>query len=272
MDRISTPATMAPGIPPSSRASRRGEHAAAAITISSGSVRRSVINVSDDDDEVTSRRRSDPMPIDPLLIPAMAPRIPPSFPASRRGKHVAAAIATINLSSPSSSDDEDVMSRPRSAARRTTPPSSVSVVVLSPRRAARPSPPASPAVSDGSSASEATTIQQIQPEKKKEKEQWCLDDELFILWTMAWLRMGNPDGKVPLASEVLKHLVPLRRRGVHVRQLSDKMWQLKVKFKKSIAKAVANGGKLRRRTRYRHLVLYNMSQQVWPDLYQAAGL
>ncbi|PAN36850.1 hypothetical protein PAHAL_7G005100 [Panicum hallii] len=233
----------------------------------------------------------------------MAPTIPPSFPASRRGKSAAAPTITISSGSDvsvrrtpvinvsSSSSDDEVTSRPRSAARRATPPSSVSVVrsprassnrggggkgdeaTSQPRRAARrPSSPASPAVSDrssdsGGSRSEATSSQ------PKKKNKWCLDDERLILDTMAFLRMGKGSyNKVPKAPEVLRHLVTLRRRGVDVRQLSDKISQLKVKFKKTVAKAAANGGKLRRRTRHRHKVLYEISQQVWPHLYQDAGL
>ncbi|RLM73719.1 hypothetical protein C2845_PM15G00220 [Panicum miliaceum] len=245
-------------------------------------------------------------------IPAMAPTIAPSFPGSRGGQRAAAPTITISSGSDvsvrrptvinvsSDDDDDEVTSQPRSAARRTTPPSSVSVV-RSPRassnrvgearsqpRRAAPARPSSPASSgSGGSRSEATSSarpsspassgsggsgSEATSRQPKKKNKWCLKDERLVLETMAFLRMCNKNDEVPKASEIWKHLVALNRRGVDVRQLSDKMSQLKSKFKKTAAKAAANGGKLRRRTRYRDEVLYEISQQVWPHLHEEAGL
>ncbi|OEL31068.1 hypothetical protein BAE44_0007913 [Dichanthelium oligosanthes] len=87
---------------------------------------------------------------------------------------------------------------------------------------------------------------------------------------MADLRRGNL-GVLPQASLVLKNLCgerALSRRGLDVLELSDKMHKLKDKFTRTAGK-VANGGKPP--CREWDKVIYEMSQDVWPDLSADAG-
>lgn len=101
---------------------------------------------------------------------------------------------------------------------------------------------------------------------------WELGDELKILDTIADLRRGNM-GDRPPASALFRALQgarsPIRRRGLDVSCLSQKVYHLKKKFAKAAAKAAANGGKRLRKKRNR--ALFERSMNAWPDLLPPAA-
>jgi hypothetical protein len=89
---------------------------------------------------------------------------------------------------------------------------------------------------------------------------------------MGHLRKRN-NGRIPSVSLILKEVLRKRafeRRDLKATELSNKMYSLKGKFAKTAHKAAANGGKLRRKTKFRDLKwnLHSMSRdhQLWPDL------
>ncbi|RCV32443.1 hypothetical protein SETIT_7G003300v2 [Setaria italica] len=206
-----------------------------AVTISSGSSVRSVVDLSSssDSNEATSR---------PTRRVARRRR-----PSSSVRSPAAASTDTGG----GGGGDEAATSRPRTASRRR-----------------RPSSPASSAVSVGSSARSAGDESTSRLRRRYNK--WTHEDEREVLNIMGDLLKDN-HGVIPGASHILKELrgkPAFSRRGLQVRELSDKMYRLKRKFATTADKAAANRGKLPRRTKYRDEKLYEMSQDhdLWPDV------
>ncbi|KAL6653243.1 hypothetical protein ACP70R_012168 [Stipagrostis hirtigluma subsp. patula] len=206
----------------------------------------------------------------------MAPTFPPSFRAS--GRRAAAAIA-ISSSSSSGWHAADPITISSSSGKHAADAITISssgpgpaprkvVVVLSSSPAAVPIlPVSSPSDGGGGGGDEATSRRK----RKARYRCWDIDDELKVLRTMAKLRKENLD-ELPPASwlfEALDGGRALRQRGVHVTELSQKVYHLKNKFRKAAAKSAANGG--RRPAMYRNRELYEISKEVWPDLLEAAA-
>ncbi|CAN6246650.1 unnamed protein product [Urochloa humidicola] len=218
---------MAPSFP--------GQHAAATTTISSGSgvaptvidlssslCSGSIIDISSDDNDVTSRPRSSAQRPGRLPSPPPSPLPSSRFPSQRHD------AGTISISSDSGGSS------------------------------------GGPSIVDGSSDSgdEATS-----------KGRWTLEDEREILATIAYLR-NVYGGVTPPTRDILsehRRTGFLHRRGTSVRALCKKIGDLKNQIATSAKKAAANGGKLRRRTKYRNKVLYMESDDVWPELFTDAG-
>ncbi|KAL6863790.1 hypothetical protein ACP4OV_016693 [Aristida adscensionis] len=123
------------------------------------------------------------------------------------------------------------------------------------------SSPAAP-VRPGAGGDEATSRRK----RKAHYRLWSLADELKVIAAVAELRRANL-GQQPQSSCVLKALDAggaLRRRGVRSRELSQKIYKLKIKFEKAVAKAAANGGRRIRNKRDRRL--FAKSMDAWPDL------
>ncbi|KAL6650177.1 hypothetical protein ACP70R_009102 [Stipagrostis hirtigluma subsp. patula] len=240
---------MAPTFPPSFRAS--GRRAAAAISISSSSSSgqhfAAAITIS------SSSSSSAWDAADAITI---------SSSSSSSGRHAADAITISSSSSSFGNHGADVITISSSGPGPVPP---TVVVVLPSSSAAVPALPVS-SPSDGG-GDEATSRRK----RKARYRCWELDDELKVLRTMAKLREKNL-GVLPQASwlfEALDGGRALCRRGVHVNELSQKVYHLKKKFRKAAANAGANG--CRRRPKYRNTKLYEISKEVWPELLEAAA-
>jgi hypothetical protein len=107
---------------------------------------------------------------------------------------------------------------------------------------------------------------------KREHRSWYHDDLFMILKTMADLRRRNM-GVLPKARETLKILNDgnmLFRRGVHVRELSNKICKFRKKFKDTIAiKPLPRRWRLSRNRIEKKL--FQESAEVWPELLEAAA-
>uniref|UniRef100_A0A0A9CI62 Glabrous enhancer-binding protein-like DBD domain-containing protein n=1 Tax=Arundo donax TaxID=35708 RepID=A0A0A9CI62_ARUDO len=170
----------------------------------------------------------------------MAPTIPLSLPSCRR-RRVTAPITISSSSSGSASEPKVVVILSSSSSPAVVAPSS-SV--------------------GGGDDDEATS----RPKRAACYRCWDVDDELKVLAAIARFRERNL-GVLPQISVTFKALgygSALRRRGVGVNELSQKVYHLKNKFIKTAAMLAADGGGPLRK--YRDRELYEISRKVWPDV------